>query len=452
MLRILLIAALCACASAGASGESLSPSTDILATSVKVADHFIDKFPDVGANSYVGGKERNSKIWTRSVFYEGLLNLYRERQEERWLKYSVDWGEYHKWISSSDTEAKRHNADYQCCGQAYLQLFLMDPREQKRMEHIKMRIDQMIEAERVNYWTWVDAIQMSMPVFALLGDITGDPKYHNRMWDLYEYTRNSQGGSKKGGGSPLFNEKTGLWYRDADFDPPYRDKKETDKDCYWSRGNGWVYMALARVLQFTDSDIPHRADYEADFARMSEGLLACQKADGSWGVSLAAPSNLGPAGSEGPEMTGTSLFVGGMAWGVATGRLDADTYLPAIARGWAAMQKAVHPDTGQVGYLQGTGSKPEDGGAITYNSIPDFEDFGYGCWLWGAAECHALATKIESEGGSDDDDNNSLISLPDAPAADDSMTPLYDLLGRKVTHPNPGALYIRGHQLIRYPD
>lgn len=424
--------------------QTFPESENVMATAEKAADYFMQKYPDVGANSYVGGKERNSKIWTRSVFYEGLLNLYRERQDDEWLKYAVDWGDFHRWISSSDTEAKRHNADYQCCGQAYLQLYLMEPEKTVRMEHIKMRIDQMIESERINYWTWVDAIQMSMPVFALLGEITQDEIYHNRMWELYEYTRNSQGGSKKGGGSPLFNEKTGLWYRDADFDPPYRDKKETDKDCYWSRGNGWVYMALTRVLQFTSPDTPHRADYEADFLKMSEGLRACQKPDGSWGVSLAAPSNFGPEGSEGPEMTGTSLFVGGMAWGVKEGLLDPEIYLPVIARGWEAMQKAVHSDTGQVGYLQGTGSKPEDGGPITFDAVPDFEDFGYGCWLWGAAECHSLAVKMEN-----DDDDNSLLGIPSAPAHDE-RDQIYDLLGRKVTHPVAGAIYIRGNKLIRF--
>ena len=54
------------------------------------------------------------------------------------------------------------------------------------------------------------------------------------------------------------------------------------------------------------------------------------------------------------------------------------------------MRRAVHDDTGFVGYMQGTGAKPEDGGVITYNSVPNFEDFGIGCWLWGAAEVHAL--------------------------------------------------------------
>ena len=365
-----------------AAGADFFTSEAVMETGSNVADCFMTRCPDVGANSYVGGKERNSKIWTRSVFYEGLLNMYREEQRPEWLKYTLDWAEFHNWVSSEDNEAKTQNADYQCVGQSYLQLYLMEPTDTKRMKHIKMRMDEMMATERTNYWTWIDAIQMSMPVLALLGEITDDSKYHDYMYESYIYTRDFQGGSKKGGGQPLFNSATGLWYRDYQFDPPYRDLVEPDKDCYWSRGNGWVYMALARVLQFTSESEKHRQEYIDDFIAMSRALKDCQREDGSWNVSLAAPSNFGQPGSEGPEMTGTSLFVGGMAFGVNVGILDRETYLPAIEKGWEAMHAAVHPD-GYVGYMQGTGSKPEDGGVITYDSKPDFEDFGFGCWLWG---------------------------------------------------------------------
>ena len=413
---------------------------DVMATGMRVADCFMARCPDVGANSYVGGKERNSKIWTRSVFYEGLLNMYREEPRPEWLKYTLDWAEFHNWVSSEDNEARTYNADYQCVGQSYLQLYQMEPTDTRRMEHIKMRMDDMLATGRTNYWTWVDAIQMSMPVLALLGEITGDADYHDYMYRSYLYTRDFQGGSKKGGGSPLFNEATGLWYRDYQFDPPYRDLTEPDKDCYWSRGNGWVYMALARVLQFTGEAEKHRAEYIADFQAMSEALKDCQREDGSWNVSLAAPSNFGQPGSEGPEMTGTSLFVGGMAYGVNAGLLDADVYLPAIERGWAAMADAVLPD-GYVGYMQGTGSKPEDGGVITRDSKPDFEDFGFGCWLWGAAEVHALHAALEeAESGVQN------VAVDTAPADAD----YYDLYGRRVTTPLPGTVYIHRGRLILY--
>lgn len=206
-------------------------------------------------------------------------------------------------------------------------------------------------------------------------------------------------------------------------------------------GNGWVYMALARVMQFTPAGEPHRADYVADFRRMSRALLECQRPDGAWGVSLAAPSNLGAPGSEGPEMTGTSLFVGGMAYGVRAGLLDSATYMPAIRRGWEAMRRAVHGDTGFVGYMQGTGSKPEDGGPVTYNSVPDFQDFGIGCWLWGAAEVHALAVST-GEGGT-----SAVGGARVSPGRDGAY---YDLSGRRVDSPVHGRIYIRGGQKVAY--
>ncbi len=368
-------------------------SDTVMSTSEKVAQYFMDTTPDVGANSYVGGKERNSRIWTRGVFYEGLLNIYREKQREDWLKYALDWGEFHQWQTC--TNSQLHNADFICCGQSYIEMYLMDKTKTERLAHVRQRIDELMETDDKADWYWIDAIQMAMPIYAQLGSITGDQAYWERMYTKYTYTRNKQGGSKKGGGSPLFNTESGLWYRDYQYDPPYKDLTETDKDCYWSRGNGWVYMALARVLQFTPETESHRAEYKSDFIAMSRALLDCQRADGSWNVSLAAPSNYGEDGSEGPEMTGTSLFVGGMAWGIRAGLLDEATYLPAVRKGWQAMRSAVHDDTGFVGYMQGTGAKPEDGGVITYNSIPNFEDFGIGCWLWGAAEVHALCRQLE---------------------------------------------------------
>ena len=110
---------------------------------------------------------------------------------------------------------------------------------------------------QVNGWWWIDAIQMGMPVFAKLGKLTGEQKYFDKMWDMYEYTRN------KHGENGMYNSKEGLWWRDQDFDPPY--KEPNGKNCYWSRGNGWVYAALVRVLDEIPTNEKHRADYINDF-------------------------------------------------------------------------------------------------------------------------------------------------------------------------------------------
>ena len=79
-----------------------------------------------------------------------------------------------------------------------------------------------------------------------------------------------------------------------------------------------------------------------DFTVMSEALTKCQREDGFWPVSLAAPSNYGSTEAEGPETSGTALFIAGMAYGIRTGLLDSTTYIPYVVKGWNALcHKAV---------------------------------------------------------------------------------------------------------------
>jgi rhamnogalacturonyl hydrolase YesR len=75
-----------------------------------------------------------------------------------------------------------------------------------------------------------------------------------------------------------------------------------------------------------------------------------------------------------------------MAWGVNNGLLDARAYVPAIYRGWKTMATdCLHPN-GFLGFVQGTGKEPKDGQPVTYDSMPDFEDYGLGAFLLAACE------------------------------------------------------------------
>jgi unsaturated rhamnogalacturonyl hydrolase len=96
----------------------------------------------------------------------------------------------------------------------------------------------------------------------------------------------------------------------------------------------------------------------------------------------------------GKETTGTALFVYGMAWGVRHGLLPEKEYLPVITKAWNAMAtQAVH-DNGFLGFVQGTGKEPKDGQPVTYDSMPDFEDYGLGCFLLAGTEVYKMdATK-----------------------------------------------------------
>ena len=121
-----------------------------------------------------------------------------------------------------------------------------------------------------------------------------------------------------------------------------------------------------------------------DFLLMSEALLKCQREDGLWNPSLVS-SNY-----EGKELTGTALFLYGMAWGIQNKLLKDKQYRPACDRAWTAIVRdCIHRD-GFLGWVQGTGKDPSAGQPLSYTKVPDFEDYGTGCFLLGAAEYYKL--------------------------------------------------------------
>jgi unsaturated rhamnogalacturonyl hydrolase len=357
-----------ACANRSPSAK-LPKKEQILNTLTLANDYFMQKWPDPG-KEIVTNKTRPSNIWTRGVYYEGLMALHRADPQQRYYDYAVEWGEKHNWGLTGGDQIR--HADYQTAGQTYIELYMIDQKPE-RIKSIKASIDNMVNSEKADDWDWIDAIQMAMPAFAQLGVLTKDQRYYEKMWDLYSTTRNQIGG--KG----LYNPEDGLWWRDADFVPPYT--APNGEDTYWSRGNGWVVAALVRVLELIPADAPHREQYVQDYLAMMKSLVPLQRQDGFWNVSLHDPNHFG-----GKETTGTALFAYGMAWGVNNGLLDAKTYTPVIAKAWNAMTKdAIHPN-GFLGYVQGTGKEPKDGQPVTYTSKPDFEDYGLGCFLLAGTE------------------------------------------------------------------
>jgi len=370
--RVLLIGWLVA-TTLTVDAQKLPAKKEILAKMTLANDYFMAKWPDTG-KEIVTNKTRPSNIWTRAVYYEGLMALYETDKQKRYYDYAVDWGVAHKWGMRSGIRTR--NADDQCCGQTYIDLYLIDKQPQ-RIHDIKASIDSMVASSKVDDWNWIDALQMAMPVFAKLGVIYKNPAYYEKMYQIYVYSKT------KHGGQGLYNPKDGLWWRDKDFVPPY--KEPNGEDCYWSRGNGWVVAALVKVLDIMPKNAPHRDEYERMYLEMMKALAPLQRADGYWNVSLHDPTNYG-----GKEMTGTALFVYGMAWGMRNGLLDKKVYAPIVAKGWNAMAAESVDKDGRLGWVQGTGKEPKEGQPVTFTSKPDFEDYGLGCFLLAGAEVFKL--------------------------------------------------------------
>ncbi len=373
ILSLLLVALSVPCIS---GAESLPPRKKTLETLVKVNDHYFRNHPDPSTSIpyYSRKKVYEANLWTRAVYYEGLMALYNIYPRRDYHEYMTDWADAFKWGMRRDDNTTR-DADNYCCSQVYIDLYRLTP-EPHMLTKVKSTMNMLVNTPQVNDWTWIDAIQMGMPALAKLGNVTGERKYYEKAHDMYVWTRDSLAGG-------LYNRKEGLWWRDKDFVPPY--KEPNGKNCYWSRGNGWVVAALARVLEESPADDPYRQEYINDFKALCEALVKCQRKDGFWDVSLHDPSNFG-----GKETTGTALFVYGMAWGINNGILDKAKYLPVVTKAWnAIVNDAIH-ENGYIGYVQGTGKEPKDGQPVAYDSRPDFDDYGTGCVLLAGSEVYKL--------------------------------------------------------------
>jgi len=334
--------------------------------------YFMEKWPDVG-KEIITERSRPSNIWTRAVYYEGLMALYKLKPDSTYLNYALRWGEFHKWGLRDGI--KTRNGDNQCCGQTYIDLYILDGYKEERIKDIKACIDSMMAEDKIDDWNWIDALQMAMPVFARLGSIYNDKGYFDRMNEMYLYTK------LRHGTNGLYSTTDHLWWRDKDFVPPY--KEPNGENCYWSRGNGWVVAALVRTLEFLPENSKYRKEYTNTLKEMFEALVPLQRTDGFWNVSLKDPTNFG-----GKEVTGTALFVYGMEWCINHGLISKKKYQPIVLKAWNALvTESLHPD-GFLGYVQGTGKQPKDSQPVGYDIVPNFEDFGLGCFLLAGSEVY----------------------------------------------------------------
>ncbi len=378
----LLCAALFAGNAEAATASTSKPKKQDVLNAMRLAnDHYMNKWTDPGVSIPYPSRNKSyeSNLWTRGCYYVGLTELWKVDPQKRYIDYMVDWGEKHDWkLRGTNNGVLPRNADNLCAGQTYIFLYQNNPSHPDRyIKAIRSAIDTMMASDIIDDWSWIDAVNMAMPIFIQMGNLTGDRKYYERAHEMYTYTKT------KHGDNGLFNPKDGLWWRDADFDPPY--KEPNGEDCYWSRGNGWIVMAMCRVLELLPKDADHRQEYADMLVTMCNALKKVQREDGLWNVSLHDPTNYG-----GKELTGTAMFTYGMAYGVNHGLLDAKEYKPVIYKAWNAMVKdCLHKD-GFLGYVQGTGKEPKEAQPVTYDREPDFDDYGLGAFLMAGTEIYRM--------------------------------------------------------------
>ena len=368
-----------------ASAGFMPSQSQIMSDMLLANQHFTNEWPVAGCSSCLSANHP-SCIWTRATYFEGVLELYRLNQDPLIYKYATNWGAFTNWCLRYNLDSTDRTPDDQGVGQCYVELYQWDTTQQKRLTHITNNLNSWVARPDVGYLYYVDALHMSMTAFATAGVLLNQTNYLEKMYDYFHFAKSVIGPS-----NGLYSVTDHLWYRDTNFLKGYIASDSTPQKCYWSRGNGWAFTALARTMEVLPTNNAHYAEYLLTFQQMAAALKPIQRADGFWNVNLAYTNDY-----PGPETSGTACFTYGLAWGINQGYLDMNTYLPTVIRGWNALATGAlhHNDgvnSGFLGYVQGTGSKPSDSQPVTYTSVPNFDDFTLGLFLLAGTEVYKMS-------------------------------------------------------------
>ena len=109
-MKKLILSALCAVCGLTSLSAQNALQNEILEVAHRTNNYFMTKYSDPTIDTYVK-KVRTSNLWTRAVYYEGLMALYEIDPQQRYLDYTDRWADYHKWTarhSVNDTDADHH--------------------------------------------------------------------------------------------------------------------------------------------------------------------------------------------------------------------------------------------------------------------------------------------------------------------------------------------------------
>ena len=317
-------------------------------------------------------------FWDNAVYHTGNMAAYALLQKQAWAEYSEVWAKHNLWQGARETNPAKWKyknygegqdyvlfGDWQICFQTYIDLYNLQP-EPNKIARAKEVMAYEAASDVDDYWWWADALYMVMPVMTKMYKLTGDIRYLDKMYDNWKYANKI-----------MYDKTTGLYFRDGKYVFPAHKSINGKKD-FWSRGDGWVMAAFAKVLADLPQNASHRSKYIRYYRKMAKAVAQCQQKEGYWTRSLLDPEH-----APGPESSGTSLFTFALFYGINNGYLSAKKYLPVAERAWNYLATtALQPD-GTVGYMQPIGEKAIPGQVVGRTSVTNF---GTGAFLLAACE------------------------------------------------------------------
>lgn len=180
---------------------------------------------------------------------------------------------------------------------------------------------------------WANDAFMAVSFISRMGEITGEKKYFDDAANqILNYTRY------------LWCPEKQIYYHCY-----HTDNKEHGV-AHWSRANGWIFMATADLLARMPENHPMREDVIKNFQMQASGVARYQGKNGLWHQLLDKEDSY-------EEITGSSMFVFGIAKGVKEGWLHPD-FIYVAWQGFKGMLSKISENGDVTAICVGTGIMP----------------------------------------------------------------------------------------------
>lgn len=217
--------------------------------------------------------------------------------------------------------------------------------------HIMVSEPRLVDGTIARLWPhentiWADDAFMAVSFISRMGEVTGEKKYFDDAANqILNYTRY------------LWCPEKQIYYHCY-----HTDNKEHGV-AHWSRANGWIFMATADLLARMPENHPMREDVIKNFQMQASGVARYQGKNGLWHQLLDKEDSY-------EEITGSSMFVFGIAKGVKEGWLHPD-FIYVAWQGFKGMLSKISENGDVTAICVGTGIMPS---TVFYYNRPTQEN------------------------------------------------------------------------------
>ena len=290
---------------------------DILDTMIKVNSYFMDKYSDYTVLE--DNNRTNTNVLSRSIYYEGLLELYKIYEEDEFYQFAEDWAIYNKWeLLEENDSVYNYN---QHCGYVYLELYKLSS-EPERIKSVKSYYAELLDSTNTEVFTNINSFYVTTPILGKLGSYESDTKYFDKVCDIYNGLKEKYPVKKKFLllGDPLQTKK---------------EKKKSEK--FVTIDNIMTYSALSRIIEELPENDERRILLIKDFERITKGLFHYNK-------DYILHEFFGKNISTKEDVRSTILMLYALSKSINLDVLKKEDYLDFITNSWDNITKQINPD------------------------------------------------------------------------------------------------------------